>query len=388
MVASVGLRLTWSAVLVLFAAVGCGGNNNPVGDGSSDAPDARPETAGDTPSGQETGTEVSPVDALEAGSDSGETRIDAGDGGTPNDATDATTDDATDGMPNDSTDATTDDATDGMPAGSTDATTDDATDGPMMDASPEAVDAPPVTDAVSEDAPPPTVMLTVEAARHSIVLERCTNLLPATFPDVAAGAHTITLTASNLSKGTVSDDDDNELPSFDDFVIVHVPVAAGAPASRRLFSLNGVGATANFSLSTVGTVRLMFIDSDASYNEGQATVTLDATGPTATVNATANALPWNSGCSSTPASVGINEDRGHRVTLVASTLSVGGGSQDDYVLLRLPSEQPRYPFRYVILNGVGASVDFTPYLDDSVRAWFITPTAGATGQATLVVTDL
>ena len=131
----------------------------------------------------------------------------------------------------------------------------------------------------------------------------------------------------------------------------------------------------------------MFIDSDATYNEGQATVTLDTTGPSATVNGMANVLPWNMGCSSTPALLAVS-DRPHRVTLTESTLSAGSGSQDDFVLLRLPSERPMDPFRFVILNGVGASVDFTPYLSQTIRAWFITPTAGASGRATLVVTDL
>ena len=46
------------------------------------------------------------------------------------------------------------------------------------------------------------------------------------------------------------------------------------------------------------------------------------------------------------------------------------------------------PSRFVILNGVGASVDFTPYLGETLRAWFITPTPGASGRATVVVTDL
>jgi hypothetical protein len=58
------------------------------------------------------------------------------------------------------------------------------------------------------------------------------------------------------------------------------------------------------------------------------------------------------------------------------------------VLLRLPSERPMDPFRYVILNGVGTTLDFTPYLSGSLRAWFVTQSAGATGKATVVITDL
>ena len=50
-------------------------------------------------------------------------------------------------------------------------------------------------------------MLTVEAAQHAIVLDGCTGaaLTPATLMDVTAGPHTIALTASTLSKGSVSD---------------------------------------------------------------------------------------------------------------------------------------------------------------------------------------
>jgi hypothetical protein len=196
----------------------------------------------------------------------------------------------------------------------------------------------------------------------------------------------VKLTASTLSKGKVSAGND-ELPSFDDFVIVNVPIAAGDPASRRFFMLNGVGTMANFTLSAVGTVKLLFIDSDAAANTGQGTVTLDTTGATAIVDATTNVLPWNTGCFATPVSMTVTNVP-HRLTLVDSTLSSGGGSNDDYVLLRLPSERPMDPYRYVILNGVGSTLDFTPYMSTSLRAWFISPSAGATGRATVTITDL
>ena len=69
---------------------------------------------------------------------------------------------------------------------------------------------------------------------------------------------------------------------------MNLPLAAGEPASRRFFMLNGIGNMKSVTLSTApGTVKLMFIDSDATYNAGQATVKLDATGPTATVDAMA-----------------------------------------------------------------------------------------------------
>ena len=103
-----------------------------------------------------------------------------------------------------------------------------------------------------------------------------------------AGQHRIALTASTLSKGSVSDPNDNPVASYDDYVIVNVPLAAGEPASRRFFMLNSIGDMENFTLSAVGTVKLMFIDSDVTYNAGQATVRLDTTGPSATVGAMAN----------------------------------------------------------------------------------------------------
>ena len=239
----------------------------------------------------------------------------------------------------------------------------------------------------TDSGPPPPVMFTVDAVTNSLVLDRCTGPTPATLVDVAAGAHTIALTASNLSKGSVSDTNDKPLPSFDDYVIVRLPLAAGDEASRRFFMLNGIGAAEEFTLSAPGAIQLMFIDSDVTYNSGQSTVTLDAMGPSATVDGLTNALAWKTGCASAPATIEVSE-RPHRAKLVDSTLSAGGGSKDDFVLLRLPSERPMDPSRFVILNGVGASVDFTPYLGDSLRAWFITSALGATGQATIVVTDL
>ena len=75
------------------------------------------------------------------------------------------------------------------------------------------------------------------------------------------------------------------------------------------------------------------------------------------------------------------------MTLVESTLSSGSGSKDDFVLLRLPNETATNPHRYVILNGIGASQDFTPYKGQTVRAWFIAATSGTTGRATLLISD-
>ena len=122
----------------------------------------------------------------------------------------------------------------------------DATTDAPADTASDATDAPSVADAPSEEGPPPPPpMLTVEAAQHAIVLDGCTGttLTPATLMDVTAGQHTIALTASTLSKGSVSDAKARARSRpFDDYVIVQLPLAAGDAASRRFFMLNGVGA--------------------------------------------------------------------------------------------------------------------------------------------------
>ena len=107
--------------------------------------------------------------------------------------------------------------------------------------------------------------------------------------DVAAGEHTIALTTSTLSKGSASDANDNPVPSFDDYVIVRAP--AGEPASRRFFMLNGVGTTAGIhAVVSTGALQLMFIDSDTASNGGQGSLTIDAAGPSTTVDGTATRL--------------------------------------------------------------------------------------------------
>jgi hypothetical protein len=323
---SVGSRFSWPVILLLVAVVGCGGGTEGQKDGGPDGDvDASPDVSGDA--GSDLGSDVALDVAADIGSDMG------------------------------------------------------------VDTATDASDGSAIMDAPTEEAPPQVVMLTVDALQNSIVLDRCTALMPATLVDVAAGAHTIALTASTLSKGTVSGPNDESIPSFDDFVIVNVPVAAGDPASRRFFTLNGIGATASFTLSAVGTLNVMFIDSDATGNGGQGTVRLDTTGATAVVDGVANVLPYSTGCFATAVSLNVS-GRAHRATLTESTLSAGGGSKDDFVLLRLPTERPMDPFRYVILNGVGTTIDFTPYLSQTLRAWFITQSPGATGKATVVITDL
>jgi hypothetical protein len=334
---------------VFIAAVGCGGSS-PARDAGADATDSAAETAVDVPSSQD--------GAVDAPADVPGTDV----------APDAATDTAADAA-----DAANDGGQDAANDGGNDATgdvsADAATDGSVTDTGPEA----------------PAVMLTVDAVQNALLLDRC-GTTPATLADVAAGAHTLTLTASTLSKGAVSDDNGNPIPAVDPYVIVNLPLPAGDPGShRRFFMLNGVGTAANVSLPAVGTIRMMFIDSDMGSNSGQGTVALDTAGPTGMVDGAANLIPWDS-CSTTPATVTIS-NRLHRVTLVESTLSSGGGSKDDFVILRIPNETATNAHRYVILNGIGASHDFTPYKGTTLRAWFLAATSGATGRATLVVTD-
>ncbi|HVV48693.1 MAG TPA: hypothetical protein VHO06_03460, partial [Polyangia bacterium] len=258
-----------------------------------------------------------------------------------------------------------------------------ARDGASADAAPS--DGATAHDA-AVDAPP--VSLIVDATMNFIAVNTC-GVTPQVFTAVPAGSHTLTLTASNLSKGGVSGGDpNNPTPSVDNYVIVNLPLPVGDPQSdMRFFMLNGVGAAATFNLTSAGNVQTMFIDSDAVSNAGTGTVSLAPDGEMVTVDATANVLAWQTGCLSTPAFTTVSGQR-HRVTLTASTLSATAGSHDDYVLVRIPDETPMNDHRYVMLNGVGSSFDFTPNNSQTVRAWFISAAGGATGQATLTISDL
>ena len=243
-------------------------------------------------------------------------------------------------------------------------------------------DAP--ADLLVDQPPPPPVTLPVIGSQSGLRLDTC-GLTPATFANVPAGTYTITLAASTLSKGSVSV---TGAVSQDNYVIVGVPLPPGDPRQdHRFFMLNGIGANASVTLPATGTVEVMFIDADVQYNAGQATVTLEPGGYSAVVDATNNVVPWDGTCSSSPASLVVNPGL-HRVTLTASTLSAGAGSEDSYVLLRIPSEKAMDDHRYVMLNGVGSSYDFTPFNADTLRAWFPSATAGATGQATITISDL
>lgn len=224
---------------------------------------------------------------------------------------------------------------------------------------------------------------TVLGGQTRLVLDAC-NLTAATLPNVPAGNHTITLTASTLSKGFLQN-----ATAQDNYVIVELPLPAGDPDEKhRFFTLNGVNDHLDFTLPAPGTVRVMFVDSDIDYNSGTATVAITPDNLTATVDAMTNLLRYDQGCGSNGASLVVSY-RAHRLTLTASTLSSGPGAMDPYVLVRLPVEEVNYDFRFLTLNGVGDSVDFiTSGNTDFIRAWFITATGTSSGSATLTVTDL
>ncbi len=176
-------------------------------------------------------------------------------------------------------------------------------------------------------------------------------------------------------------------PSVDNYVIVYVPLPAGDPnEKRRFFMLNGIGANASITLPSQATIQVMFIDSDTADNTGTGTVTLSPGGMTATVDAVANDLAYDTNCHSMPAMLAVTGGS-YRATLIDSSFSSGGGAHDDFVLVRTPSEQPMNDDRYVILNGVGASHDFMPFNSQTVRIWYIGASAG-TGVAHVSVAPM
>jgi hypothetical protein len=239
-------------------------------------------------------------------------------------------------------------------------------------------DASPMGD-VGSDADAALPPVAVVATQNGLELDHC-SVTPALLSAIPAGTYTIALTASTLSKGAVS----GMIPSTDNYVVVNLPLPAGDPhEDHRFFMLNGIGANASVTLPAAGTIQLMFIDSDMAANSGEATVTLDPGGYSATVNAANNVIRWDEGCLSTPAMLVVPAGP-QRVTLATSSLSAGSGSTDNYVLIRMPSEMPMDDFRYVILNGVTSFFDFTPFNSNSLRAWFIS-SAGGSGQASLSV---
>ncbi|MFZ5892883.1 MAG: hypothetical protein ACOY0T_17615 [Myxococcota bacterium] len=232
---------------------------------------------------------------------------------------------------------------------------------------------------------PPTRFV-VSAQQNLLAFQTCST--PALISDVPAGTYTIELSESTLSKGYVSDDNNVESPSIDNYVIVSVPLPAGDPnEDMRVFMLHGVGHSVNITLPEQATISLLFIDSDTASNVGEAKVTLTPSGSSATVSAVSNVLAWRSACASTPVEISVANHK-QRITLLESTFSTGTGAADPYVLLRLPSERPDDEWRYAVLNGIDSSVDFIPYFNGKLRAWLISPNAGATGEATLEISDI
>jgi len=224
--------------------------------------------------------------------------------------------------------------------------------------------------------------LAVGASQNLLALDSC-QVTPAQLPNVPAGTYTIRLDSSTLSKGSVPTSP--PAPSFDNYVVVHLPIPAGDPQQdHRFFMLNGVGASYSVTLAEPGTIEVMFVDSDSVANSGQATVTLTPGDLTVTVDAVANVLRWQEGCNSSPATMDVSA-RGYSVTLLQSSLSSGSGSEDDFVILRLPSEVPQDDYRYVMLNGVEASHTFTALTGGTLRAWFISAGTGDSGEASLGV---
>jgi hypothetical protein len=229
------------------------------------------------------------------------------------------------------------------------------------------------------------IVVTVNAASNDVTLDGC-GITPAEIANVPAGTYTVALTASTLTKGGVSGPRPSPA-SVDNYVIVHVPLAGGDPnESHRFFMLNGVGANASITLAQTGTIQAMFIDSDTDSNSGTATVTLTPGNMNMVVSGTTNDLAYDTLCHSMPATQ-VVAGASFRVTLLDSAFSSGAGAHDDFVLVRTPSEQPMDDHRYVILNGDGASQDFSPFNSQTVRLWYIGASAG-TGIAHVQIAPL
>lgn len=306
---------------------------------------------------------AAPVDVSDGGA-----RVDVSDGAAPVDVSDGGAHvDASDGGNNSPVDAV-----------DTSAPVDASNDGT---APADASDASSPNDAGSDGGAAP-LSAKILAAQNGLELDGC-SVNPALLSSIPPGTYTITLTASTLSKGGVSGTTP-PTPSVDNYVVVNLPLPAGDPhEDQRFFMLNGIGAAASVTLPATGTIQLMFIDSDMASNSGEATVTLEPGGYSATVNAVNNVIRWQEGCLSTPSTL-VLPGGPQRVTLVDSSLSDGNGSTANYVLVRIPSEMPMDDHRFIILNGVGSFFDFTPFNSSTLRAWFIN-SSGGSGQATISV---
>jgi len=255
-----------------------------------------------------------------------------------------------------------------------DAPADSAPDAPR-DAGPDGPRAP--------DAFTLPLTASVSATANLISLPAC-SATAAALVDVPAGTYTITLTASDLSKGNTI----GGTPSHDDYVLLGLPLEDGAPEEElRYLMLNGVGDSRTVTLAAKGTVLGWFLDSDPSGNTGTATVTLSPGNYSLTIDALANVLAWKTGCAAAPVTITNIPPGDYTVELSASSLSQGPGSEAPYVLVRLPlDDQTTADDRYVSINGVGPVRAFTSTDHGSLSAWFISGKAGSSGQATLLLT--
>jgi hypothetical protein len=155
------------------------------------------------------------------------------------------------------------------------------------------------------------------------------SALPVESPVLAPGSYLVTLTASNLSKGSSQQDD---------YLLIGLPIAAGEPAeSIRYFVLNGLGSKRSFTLASAGVVRAWFLDSDRLHNSGTATATITPGVHPLTVDAKENVIAWLEDCKSVPAELEVPAGS-HRLTLTESSFSSAPGFTDPHVLLRLPLE--------------------------------------------------
>lgn len=241
------------------------------------------------------------------------------------------------------------------------------------DAEPPADDAEVAPDLGEPDAF--AASLTVSPG-HVLAWKSACGAVAAESKPLAPGSYTVTLSASDLSKGS----------GKDNYLLVALPIAAGsAEESIRHVVLNGVGDQQSFTVSSPGVVRAWFIDSDTLYNTGSATLTIGPGMQVLGVDPGVHVIAWQGACKSAPAELELPAGK-HRLTLAASSYSSVPGQSDPTVVVRLPLEGDE-PTKYLSLNGVGDSVVVELPAFGIMRAWLLAESTGAeSGQATVKVT--
>jgi hypothetical protein len=237
---------------------------------------------------------------------------------------------------------------------------------------------PPVTDAEVLPEPLPDAFaasVTIGPGQVLAWKSACAAVAAESQP-LAPGSYTVTLSASDMSKGS----------GKDNYLLVALPIAAGsAEESLRHVVLNGVGDQQSFSVSAPGVVRAWFIDSDTLYNTGSATLTIGPGAQSLEVDPGVHVIAWQGACKSAPAELELPAGK-HRLTLSASSYSSAPGQSDPAVVVRLPLEGDE-PTKYLSLNGVGDSVVVELPAFGILRAWLLAESTGAeSGQATVTVT--